>query len=75
METTPTNPTPLSQIIEQHDLLSPTNFSKWLITNSEKLKSQDTSPNSSVTLILEKHEKLNSFDFTKWLIANSNNLQ
>ena len=75
METTPVPQTPVSLILEKHNSLSPRNFSKWLITNSEKLKSQDTSENSSVSKILDQHEKLNSLNFTKWLISNSNDLQ
>ena len=75
METTPVPQTPVSLILEKHNSLSPRNFSKWLITNSEKLKSQDTSTNSSVGLILEKHENLHSLNFTKRLISNSNDLQ
>lgn len=75
METTPTNQSPVAQILDKHNSLSPRNFSKWLITNSEKLKNQDTSANSSVALILEKHENLHSLNFTKWLFSNSNDLQ
>ncbi len=75
MENSQTKQSPVILIIAQHNLLNSIEFSKWLITNSEKLKSQDTSDNSSVTLILEKHENLTSFYFTKWLMSNSNDLQ
>ena len=75
MENSQTKQSPVILIIAQHNLLNSIEFSKWLIANSEKLKSQDTSDNSSVSKILDQHEKLNSLSFTKWLLSNSNDLQ
>lgn len=74
METTPTNQSPIKQIIEHHAKLATNDFNKWLITNSQDLLTKEKSSTENVSLILHQHQKLNSFEFTKWIISKSNDL-